>query len=152
MLQWKESGRRRSYPNRELSHKESQSGQPAQFRKKGTSPDTSRPFNKENNNNQYSHVVLPPISMMHLHSLEISRLLKGRTRTATFTDDMFKSASNTHTYSQTQARCYAPVAPNLTRFTDCRLLCVTAQYKQQSANRPAFIGSTSNLIHLQHKH
>ena len=59
--------------------------------------------NKENNSHQYSHVVLPPISMMHLHSLEISRLLKGRTRTATFTDDMFKSASNTHThmYSQT---------------------------------------------------
>jgi len=56
------------------------------------------PFNKENNSNKYSQVVLPPISMMHLHSLEISRLLKGRTRTATFTDDMFKSASKTHTH------------------------------------------------------
>jgi len=85
---------------------------------------------------------------MHLHSLEISRLLKGRTRTATFTDDMFKSASKTHTYSQKQARCYAEVAPNLAYFTDWRLLCVTAQYKQQSANRPAFISSKSNLINL----
>lgn len=33
-------------------------------------------------------VVFPPISMMHLHSFEISLLLKGRTRTATFTEDM----------------------------------------------------------------
>jgi len=27
--------------------------------------------------------------MMHLQSLDVSRLLKGRTRTATFTEDMF---------------------------------------------------------------
>jgi hypothetical protein len=41
--------------------------------------------------------VLPPISRMHLHSLEISRLLKGRTRTATLTDDIFCPATNTNT-------------------------------------------------------
>jgi hypothetical protein len=34
------------------------------------------------------HVVLPLISMMQFDSREISRELKGRTRTATFTDDM----------------------------------------------------------------
>jgi hypothetical protein len=33
-------------------------------------------------------VVLPPIFIIHLHSRDISLLLKGRTRTATFTDDM----------------------------------------------------------------
>lgn len=37
----------------------------------------------------YSPVVLPLICMIHLHSLEISLLLNGLTRTATFTDDIF---------------------------------------------------------------
>lgn len=36
----------------------------------------------------YLLVVLPVISMMHLQSRAISRELNGRTRTATFTDDM----------------------------------------------------------------
>lgn len=35
---------------------------------------------------QYSLVVLPDIWMMHLESRLISRELKGRTRTATFTE------------------------------------------------------------------
>lgn len=34
-------------------------------------------------------MVLPPIFIMHLQSLVISRLLNGRTRTATFTEDIF---------------------------------------------------------------
>ena len=33
-------------------------------------------------------VVAPPISIIHFESLPISRELKGRTRTATFTEDM----------------------------------------------------------------
>lgn len=36
-------------------------------------------------------VMLPAISMMHFASRVISRVLKGRTRTATFTDDMLAS-------------------------------------------------------------
>lgn len=36
--------------------------------------------------NRYSLVVLPDIWMMHLESRLISRELKGRTRTATFTE------------------------------------------------------------------
>lgn len=36
-------------------------------------------------------VMLPDISMMHFASRKISRVLKGRTRTATFTDDMLAS-------------------------------------------------------------
>ena len=37
-------------------------------------------------------VVLSIISMMHFDSRLISRLLNGRTRTATLTDDIFFSA------------------------------------------------------------
>lgn len=33
-------------------------------------------------------VMLPAISMMHFASRRISRVLKGRTRTATLTDDI----------------------------------------------------------------
>jgi len=36
----------------------------------------------------FSPVVAPAISMMHFDSLAISRELKGRTRTATLTDDI----------------------------------------------------------------
>lgn len=42
----------------------------------------SRHWNKD------SPVVAPSISMMHFDSRPISRELKGRTRTATLTDDM----------------------------------------------------------------
>lgn len=47
----------------------------------------------------YLLVVFPPISMIHLHSLEISRLLKGRTLTATLTDDMAFHCNTRHTHT-----------------------------------------------------
>lgn len=39
----------------------------------------------------YLHVVLPSISIIQLHSFVFSRLLKGLTLTATFTEDMMNN-------------------------------------------------------------
>lgn len=43
----------------------------------------------------YLLVVLPPICMIHSASRDISRLLKGRTLTATFTEDILAKAYST---------------------------------------------------------
>lgn len=45
-----------------------------------------RPKRAASSRSLYSLVVLPDIWMMHLESRLISRELKGRTRTATFTE------------------------------------------------------------------
>lgn len=47
---------------------------------------TPRPERAASSRSLYSLVVLPDIWMMHLESRLVSRELKGRTRTATFTE------------------------------------------------------------------
>ena len=51
-------------------------------------------------------VCFPDMPMMHLHSREISLLLNGRTRTATFTEDIFLASAMTTNGINKPDKCY----------------------------------------------